>query len=122
MKKDKKRNFNFSLPEKSILGFKILNCFQSSISAYFLLISILFINPFFGFSLKQITFGSLFNIIANFSFITLIINIHLKRKDLKKKKFFFLNTPLFIYLPISIYYLIGNIINLFSIFLYYSSS
>mgnify|MGYP001160092236 CR=1 FL=1 len=115
MKKDIKKYFYFKFPDKSIFGFKILNCFHSSLSAYLIFISVLFVNPFFGCSFKQVLFGSFFNIVANLSFLILIINLLLKRKELNKKEFIFLNTPLFIFLPISILYVIGNIVNLISL-------
>ena len=106
--------FNINLPQKSILGFKVLSSFHSSISCYFLLIFSRTINPFFGFSEFQIKAGALFNIILNISVLILILNLFMKRKQISKKFFILLNSPLFIYLPISIYLILIYIRFLFS--------
>ena len=113
MKNHLKRNFYFQIPQKSIFGFKILNCLQSSIFAYFILLLILSLNPFFGCTFNQYLFGYLFNIVASVSLIILILNLFIKRKELKRNFFILLNTPLIIFMPILILYLIKNVINLF---------
>ena len=43
-----KKNYSFRFPEESILGFKTLSSIQSTIAAYFLLVSGLLLNPYFG--------------------------------------------------------------------------
>ena len=92
-----------NLPQKSVLGFKVLSSLHSSISCYLLLLLGRILNPFFGSSEIQIKAGSLFNIVLNISILILILNLFIKRKQLEKKLFIFLNSLLFVYLPISIY-------------------
>ena len=104
----------FNLPQKSFLGFKVLSSLHSSISCYLLLLFGRILNPFFGYSELQIKAGSLFNIILNISILILILNLFCKRKQLEKNLFIFLNSLLFIYLPISIYLTIFYIRVLFS--------
>ena len=98
-----KLNFNINLPQKSIFGFKVLSSLHSSIACYILLIFGKILNPFFGFSQIQIIAGSLFNIILNLSVLILIINLLIKRKQIRKINFIFLNFILFLYVPFSIY-------------------
>ncbi len=98
-----KLNFNVNLPQKSIFGFKVLSSLHSSIACYILLIFGKILNPFFGFSQIQIIAGSLFNIILNLSVLILIINLLIKRKQIRKINFIFLNFILFLYVPFSIY-------------------
>ena len=90
-------------PQKSIFGFKVLSSVQSSIACYILLIIGKFLNPFFGFSQIQIISGSLFNIVLNLSFLILLINLLIKRKQIQKIYFIFLNFLLFLYLPFSLF-------------------
>tara|TARA_B100000575_G_C22864893_1_gene505140 strand:+ start:249 stop:587 length:339 start_codon:yes stop_codon:yes gene_type:complete len=98
-----KLNFNVNLPQKSIFGFKVLSSLHSSIACYILLIFGKILNPFFGSSQIQIIAGSLFNIILNLSVLILIINLLIKRKQIRKINFIFLNFILFLYVPFSIY-------------------
>ena len=98
-----KLNFNVNLPQKSIFGFKVLSSLHSSIACYILLIFGKILNPFFGFGQIQIIAGSLFNIILNLSVLILIINLLIKRKQIRKINFIFLNFILFLYVPFSIY-------------------
>ena len=95
--------FNINLPQKSILGFKVLSSFHSSISCYLLLLFGRILNPFFGSSEIQIKAGALFNIVLNISILILILNLFIKRRQIRKTFFILLNLPLFTYLPISIY-------------------
>ena len=90
-------------PQKSIFGFKILSSLQSSISCYILLIIGKNLNQLFGISKINIIAGSLFNIVLNSSIIILITNLIIKRKQIKKIHFIFLNFILFIYLPLALY-------------------
>ena len=90
-------------PQKSIFGFKILSSLQSSISCYILLIIGKNLNQLFGISKINIIAGSLFNIVLNSSIIILITNLIIKRKQIKKIYFIFLNFILFIYLPFALY-------------------
>ena len=106
-----KFNSNF-LPQKSIFGFEILSSLQSSFSCYSLLIIGRFLNPFFGSNKIQMISASLFNVVLNVSIIILIINLIIKRRQLKKFTFFFLNAFLFIYLPIATYFIFIYLENL----------
>ena len=98
-----KFNSKINLPQKSIFGFKVLSSLQSSLSCYLLLIFGRFLNPLFGSDQIQVVTGSLFNIVLNISIVILIINLIFKRKQLPKVYFIFLNSLLFIYLPIAFY-------------------
>jgi len=99
----------FRLPQKSILGFKILTSFQSTISAYLLLFSGWLLEPYFGISYNQLLSGSIFNIILNLSLIILIINLIDKRSQLKMINFILLNIILFAYIPQILYQLFTNL-------------
>ena len=90
-------------PQKSIFGFKILSSLQSTISCYILLFIGKNLNLFFGISKINIIAGSFFNIVLNSSVVILIINLIIRRKQIKKIYFIFLNFALFIYLPIAFY-------------------
>ena len=90
-------------PQKSIFGFKVLSSLQSSIFCYILLFIGKNLNLLFGSSKINIIAGSLFNIVLNSSVIILIANLIIKRKQIKKIYFIFLNLALFIYLPIAFY-------------------
>ena len=85
----------FRLPQKSILGFKVLTSLQSTFSAYLLLLSGWLLNPFFGITYKQLLSGSIFNIFLNISLIILILNLIDKRSQLKKTNFILINLILF---------------------------
>ena len=98
-----KYKLNFNLPQESILGFKVLSSFNSSIACYILLLIGKILNPFFGFSQLQIITGSLFNIFLNLSFVILIINLINKKKELQNFFFILLNSILFICLPNVLY-------------------
>ena len=90
-------------PQKSIFGFKILTSLQSTISCYILLFVGKNLNLLFGTSKINIIAGSSFNIILNSSVVILIINLIIKRKQIKNFYFIFLNFALFIYSPIAFY-------------------
>ena len=90
-------------PQKSIFGFKILSSLQSSISCYILLFIGKNLNLLFGNSEINIIAGSLFNIVLNSSIVILIANLIIKRKQINKFYFIFLNFILFIYLPLAFY-------------------
>lgn len=90
-------------PQKSIFGFKILSSLQSSISCYILLFIGKNLNILFGNSEINIIAGSLFNIVLNSSIVILIANLIIKRKQINKLHFIFLNFILFIYLPLAFY-------------------
>ena len=98
-----KLNYKLNLPQKSILGFKVLSSFQSSISCYILLLFRQILDPLFGFSQRQIIAGSLFHIVLNISILILIINLIIKKNQLKTLNFIVLNSILFIYLPIALH-------------------
>ena len=92
-----------NFPQKSILGFKVLSSFSSSISAYGLLLIGKSLNQLFGLSQIQIISGSLFNIVLNMSIVILIINLIIKRNQIETSKFILLNSILFIYLPVALH-------------------
>ena len=96
-------NFKIKLPQKSILGFKVLSSFESSISCYLLLLFGRILNPFFGSREIELKAGALFNIVLNLSILILILNLFIKRKQINRNLFIALNFLLFLYLPISIY-------------------
>lgn len=108
-----KINNSFRLPEESILGFKVLSSFHSTISAYILLLAGFVLNPYFGTSNLQIKAGSIFNIILNLSLLVLILNLINKRNQLKRKYFILINSMLFIYIPYIFFKLFANIQYLF---------
>ena len=101
-----KFNLEIKLPQKSVLGFKVLNSLQSSLSCYLLLTLGKFLNPLFGSDQLQITASALFNIVLNSSFVILILNLTIKRKQVKKLYFFLLNSFLFFYLPFALYFIV----------------
>ncbi len=92
-------NYFVRLPQKSILGFKVLSSLHSTISAYLLLFSGFLLRPYFGKTYDQMLSGSIFNIILNLSLIILIFNLIDKRKQLKKINFFLINIILFSFIP-----------------------
>ena len=105
--------YNVNLPQKSIFGFKVLSSLNSSIASYFLLVTGKLVNPLFGFNQTQIIAGSLFNIVLNLSILILVLNLFIKRKQIQRIHFLFLNSILFFYLPFSFYIIGKNIENLF---------
>ena len=110
-----KFNYNLNLPQKSIFGFKVLSSFQSSIACYILLFIEIILNPLFGFSQIQIIAGSFFNIVLNLSVLILVINLFMKRKQLQRFLFIFLNFILFLYVPLSLY-IVGKHIQILLLF------
>ena len=111
-----KLNHNINLPQKSIFGFKVLSSLHSTIACYILLILGITLNPFFGISQIQIIAGSLFNLVLNLSVLILVINLFIKRKQIQKVYFVFLNSLLFLYLPFSLF-IIGNHIKILLFYL-----
>ena len=107
-----KFDYNLNLPQKSIFGFKVLSSFHSSIACYILLIIGIILNPLFGFSQIQIIAGSLFNIVLNLSILILVVNLFIKRKQIGRFYFIFLNSLLFIYTPFSVLIIGKHIQNL----------
>ena len=107
-----KFDYNLNLPQKSIFGFKVLSSFHSSIACYILLVIGKILNPLFGFSQIQIIAGSLFNIVLNLSVLILVVNLFIKRKQIGRFYFIFLNSLLFIYTPFSLIIIVKHIQNL----------
>ena len=112
-----KFNYKINLPQKSILGFKVLSSLHSSIACYILLLAGKVLNPFFGVNQLQMMAGAFFNLFLNVSILILILNLSIKRKQIKKFYFVFLNSILFIYLPFSLF-TIGKNIKLLTILLF----
>ena len=100
-----KFNKKIILPQKSLFGFKVLSSLQSTFFCYLLLLIGKFLNPLFGSEKVHLIAGSLFNIILNLSIVILTVNITIKRKQLEKKYFIFLNLFLFFYLPIALFFI-----------------
>jgi len=107
-----KPKFNINFPQKSIFGFEILSSVQSSIACYLFLFFGKIFNPFFGLSKIELLAGNLFNLLLNLSIVILIINLFIKRNDIKRVNFIFLNLLLFIYFPIAISNILSNILYL----------
>ena len=107
-----KSKFNINFPQKSIFGFEILSSLQSSIACYFFLVFGKILNLFFGLSRIEILAGNIFNILLNLSIVILIINLFIKRNDIKRVNFIFLNLLLFIYFPIALSNILSNILYL----------
>ena len=107
-----KPKFNINFPQKSIFGFEILSSVQSSIACYLFLFFGKILNPFFGLSKIELLAGNLFNLLLNLSIVILIINLFIKRNDIKRVNFIFLNLLLFIYFPIAISNILSNILYL----------
>ena len=98
-----KFSYNLRFPQKSLFGFKILSSFQSSLAVYFLSLSSMLINPFFGNNNVELFAGFFFNFINSFSILILICNLLIKRKELKRKNFYMINFPILIVSPYSFY-------------------
>ena len=111
-KKFFKHYCSFRLPQKSILGFKVLSSFHSTLASYFLLLFGVLINPYFGLKYKEILSGTFFNIILNISLLILIFNIIDKRKQLKRKYFLTINSIIFVSIPQIVFQLFINLKNL----------
>ena len=103
--------------QKSFLGFKILSSIHSSIAVYFILFIIYLTKPYFGIRSIEIFASLLFNIVAYSSILILILNICLKRSELNKTLFIFLNLPLFLFAPNCVISLIRSSKLLFVFFL-----
>mgnify|MGYP001354830975 CR=1 FL=1 len=67
---------------------------------------------FFGLSNIQIIAGALFNLLLNISIVILIINLSIRRREIKKINFILLNFGLFIYLPIALNKIFINVISI----------
>ena len=88
-------------PERSILGFKILNSLHSILSAYFLLLFEFLVSPYFGNKEVEYLAGMLFIFLLNISIMILIFNALLKiSKVYIYYKLFII--PLLLYFPISL--------------------
>ena len=107
-----KPKFNINFPKKSIFGFDILSSVQSSIACYFFLFFGKILNPFFGLCKIELLAGNLFNLLLNLSIVILIINLFIKRNDMKRVNFIFLNLLLFIYFPIALSNILSNILDI----------
>ena len=93
--------FQIKIPEYSILGFKILNSWQSIFAAYILLLFEYLLIPYFGDVGIRYISGLFFILLLNLSFIILILNSCIRQKKINFY-FFLLSFPLFIYAPYSI--------------------
>ena len=88
-------------PEYSIFGYKILNSWNSVLSAYLFLLAEFFLTPYFGSEANQYFSGLLFIFLINISILILVLNslIRFRKADIL---LIVLAMPLFIYLPFSI--------------------
>ncbi len=86
------------------------------LKSYILIFLGIILNPFFGIDKNELIAGTLFNLVLNTSIIILIINLFLKRKEIKKTNFVIFNILLFIYLPIALENILREIINIFVFF------
>ena len=67
-----------------------------------------FSKNFIGFTKIQLIAGNLYIIISCISFCILTTNSYIKRNELKRKIYFSINLPLFIFLPFSFYFILKN--------------
>ena len=111
-----KLKFNVNFPQKSIFGFKILSSLKSTISCYFLLFFGKVLSLFFGLSKIQILAGIFFNVLLDMSIVILIINLFIKRNELRRFNFIFLNLFLFIYLPVALHNIFNGIFQVIKFF------
>ena len=107
-----KSKFNLNLPNKSIFGFEVLSSIHSSIACYIFLFFGRILSLSFGSSVIQFIAGTLFNFLLNLRILILILNIFIKRKEVKKGNFIMINTILFIYLPVAFYEILINVYRL----------
>ena len=89
------------LPNKSLFGYKLLNTFQSIISAYVFLFAYLILIPVFQKTNYYIWSESLFILIINLSILILSINSFLQNQRRISLCIFF-NMPILIFIPISL--------------------
>ena len=86
------------LPQRSILGFKVLNSWQSIIAAYFFILVQFFLTPYFGFESGEIKASLFFIILINVSIFILLINSLIRIRNINLL-FLFFEIPLIIYTP-----------------------
>ena len=105
----------FSIPRKSIFGFRILNAYQSIIFSY-LFIILHFISFSFGSTTKiELISKSIYSLISNLSYVILSLNIFLKRNELKLRAQKIVILPILFFLPYAILCLIINSIFVYSL-------
>ncbi len=88
-------------PNYGLFGFKILNYWQSILSAYIFILFEFLIVPFFGVEQKHLMASLLFILLINLSIIILIFNSIIKTKSVNINSLI-INTPLYIYIPFSL--------------------
>ena len=86
-------------PEKSIFGFKVLNSFNSVVSAYLLISFSILIEPFFGQKAIELIASSLYILVSNTSIIILMLNSIFRRPRKKLYLWIFSNLALWVYFP-----------------------
>ena len=89
-----------SLPEKSIFGFRILGSWQSTLSAYFLLVPLYLLPPLFGSRPIELKAGFLFLIVLNLSIIILTFNSIQQNNKTPIYLWVIMNIPLWCLLPL----------------------
>ncbi len=103
-------------PNKSILGFRILNYEESIFSSYLILFFSYFSYSRFGYGERELIAGYSFLIISNMSLIILLINTLSKiPKIINYKNLLVL--PLLIHSPLSFIIVFNSIFNLYEIVL-----
>ena len=88
-------------PENGLFGFKILNSFQSILSAYTLLLAEFFLTPYFVLDGLHYIAGQAFIILINSSILILLFNSCIRSSKIDFY-FLFLAIQLIIYFPFSI--------------------
>ena len=104
----------FRIPQKSLFGFKVLNCFSSLIFSYLFIILFLISGWFSNETFSQELAKNLYIFISNFSFLVLLINSFYRRREISQKIFLSIIFPLIIFLPFSIINLIFVMFKFFS--------
>ena len=86
------------LPKRSLFGFKVLNIWQSIISAYFFIIIERLVIPFFGYENAEVKASLFFIALTNTSVFILIINSLIRIRKFNLILLFF-EVPLVFYTP-----------------------
>ena len=86
--------------QKSLFGFRILSAWQSTLSAYLMLVPLFLLPPFFGFKSLELKAGYLFLIVINLSIIILTFNSLIQKNKSSLYAWILFNFPLWCLLPL----------------------